>query len=167
MIDTKKSYSIEQLQALDILLKLIPTSNMLALSQKQLKLVIECDDIIWYGDFIQQREEESLFQFNMSKEHGFYKDEYSFSDIPLAESLAKLFDKYFEDSKELFKNLTDLSALFTFLTTLLELHSKQEASISLHPYLFNARSLDGTYNLPFLNLKDKQIHLISILEIHA
>ncbi|PEF69117.1 hypothetical protein [Bacillus cereus] len=167
MIDTKKSYSIEQLQALDILLKQIPDSNMLALSQKQLKLVIECDGFIWYGDFIQQEEEKSLFQFNMSKEHGLYKDAYSFLEIPLAEAISRMFDTYFKDSRELFKNLTDLSALFTFLTTLLELHSKQEASISLHPYLFNACSLDGTYNLPFLNLKDKQIHLVSILEIHA
>ncbi|WP_256427839.1 hypothetical protein [Bacillus cereus] len=167
MMDTKKTYSIEQLQALDILLKQIPDSNMLALSQKQLKLVIECDGIIWYGDFIQQEEEKSLFQFNMSKEHGLYKDTYSFSEIPLAEAISRMFDMYFKDSRDLFKNLTDLSVLFIFLTTLLEQQSDYEVSISLHPYLFNARTLDGTYNLPFLNLKGKQIHLVSIREIHA
>ncbi|EOO32454.1 hypothetical protein IIU_03844 [Bacillus cereus VD133] len=167
MIDTKKNYSIEQLQALDILLKQIPDSNMLALSQKQLKLVIEYDGIIWYGDFIQQEDAQSVFQFNMNKEHGLYKDIYSFSEIPLADSLAKLLDKYFKDNKELFTNLADLSVLFTFLTTLLEQHSHLGTSMNLHPYLFNARTIDGTCNLPFLNLKDRKIYLMSIIDINA
>lgn len=63
-------------------------------------------------------------------------------------------------------SIKDLELFFDTLLKIIELADVKDEPTPFYPYLLNATSLDKSIKLPFINLKDKQIDLVSLIEIN-
>lgn len=160
MMHTHNLYSVEQLQAVDYLLKRTQTSR-----QVDLKLVIDCNNTFWYGDFVQlkgNRLQQDLIEYDgVDSLHS-----YDLSTIPLAYSLFKSYIAYREQPFCIspLENPTNLSTTYIFINNLLKEINPKKSDNPLYPFLFNARTLDGKCQLPFLNLEGEKLNFVSIIE---
>ncbi|MEC1744157.1 hypothetical protein [Schinkia azotoformans] len=165
-------YSIQQLQALDYLLKRITNESSFALYQKNLKLVVEINNSLWYGDFVQTKDSYAT-QLFIDDVGDIEYDSFSATGSNAAFILKKIWDSFYKmatkDNSRFwinpFQKITDLPLLFETLTKVLNSTEMDEDRSPFHPYLLNAKSLDGNIQLPFINLTGEQIKLKSIIEI--
>lgn len=163
-------YSIEQLQALDYLLKRITNEKPNALFGKNLKLVVEINNSFWYGDFI-QLDGNLAFQLCIEDDGDISRVSYSPYGNNSPTLLHKIWETYSKETtnnhffSNPFKKMDDLPLLFNSLCRLITLAEiTAEDSKPFHPYLYNAKSIDRDLSLPFINLADEKIKLISIVE---
>lgn len=157
-------YTIQQLQAFDYLLKIIPHVEQSPLYGKKLKLVVELNNSLWYGDFVQTSNASTVVQKQISngrvKQCSYHDGHDSgFEHSPL---LKKMWDPFEEKHKEILWWINDLTILFKELSSIV-----QSADISnnspFHPYLLDAKTIDGNAQLPLYNLQDEKIKLVSII----
>jgi len=64
-----------------------------------------------------------------------------------------------------FKKINDLPLLFETLTKILDSADITKDDSPFYPYLFNARSISSNITLPFINLGEEKIKLISLIEV--
>jgi hypothetical protein len=161
-------YTVQQLQALDYLLKRITKENSYRLFQKNLKFVVDLNHSFWYGDFIEMNGL-SVVQLFIDDLGEIERDTLS----PAAVSpLKQIWDSYIAAVKSNspfwsnpFKNMENLPLLFDTLIKILNQADLGDAPSPFYPYLLNAKSLDGKMELPFINLAGERIKLVSIIEI--
>lgn len=159
---THNLYSVEQLQAVDYLLKRTKSSR-----QKDLKLVIEHNNTFWYGDFVQlkgTRLQQDLIEYDgVDNQHS-----HDLSNIPLVYSLFKSYIDYRDQPfcRSPLENPTKLSTTYIFINNLLKGIDSKRSDNPLYPFLLDARTLDGKCQLPFLNLEGQKLNFVSIIEVN-
>ncbi|PZM62574.1 hypothetical protein [Paenibacillus dendritiformis] len=163
-------FKLEQLQALDYLLKRIISDNSYALYEKNLKLVIDVNGTLWYGDFI-QIDGISAYRPFIDDDGDIETDK--FGPTRTNSALLKcIWDSYSLHADRQspfwsnpFRKIDSLPFLFESLLKVLRLTEIPEDCSPFYPYLLNAKSVDGKMELPFINLEGEQIKLVSIIEI--
>ncbi|KLR75301.1 hypothetical protein ABH20_01010 [Geobacillus sp. T6] len=158
-------YSVQQLQALDCLLKKVVGDHF--------KLVIELNGQYWYGDFV-RLDGNALYQHFIDgigaiEKHTFY------IDSPNAPNMVKkIWQSYLAAIEPFrrhpfgsnpFERLRDLSLLFETLVNILAKADIADEDSPLSPCLFNARSLNGDGSLPFIYLGNEKLKLVSLIRI--
>ncbi|MGN7471267.1 hypothetical protein [Brevibacillus sp. SAFN-007a] len=166
-------YSVEQLQALDYLLKRITREDSFAMYNKNLKLVIEFNNLLWYGDFIEidGRGASQLFIDDAGR---IVRDTFYPTGNNAASPFKQIWDSFVALAVKAddqwwgnpFNRITDLPLLFETLIQILERADISVGCSAFRPYLLNAQAVDGTLRLPFINLGEEKIKLVSIIELH-
>jgi len=155
-------YTIPQLQALDFLLKIISAEP----DSDEFKPVIESSGILWQGDFVMSDRTylkqpyidvlgDLEVRTTSAGEHGHH------------DAIAKVWEYYYQKPNRLIKlaKANNPAYLHHGLLEVLNAVTTGEEASDLHPYLFNAKSLDGKMEVPFLDLSDEKIKLVSILRL--
>ncbi|SHG82563.1 hypothetical protein [Virgibacillus chiguensis] len=161
--------SIIQFQALDFLLKRIANQPNFEMYDKNLKLVVEINGTIWAGDFVNfnscpyQLYVDSIGQVD---EEYFYSDE-----DPSTSFVTKTWKEFLNHFKSDFSGLylarvDDLSLLFKELKSFIESLDFEGYETPINPYLLNAKSLNENIELPFLNIENTEVKLISLIEVN-
>jgi len=162
-------YTVQQLQAMDYLLKKITSRESSPLFKKNIKLVVEINGSFWSGDFIQMTKGTAsrLFidDYNDLEDVRFFPD-----GSNAASPLKEIWDAFIAASpggdywyNPLMK-ISDLPLLFETLTRVLDRATIPVDASPFFPYLLNAKSLDGKMRLPFINLANEPVKLVSIIE---
>lgn len=162
-------YTVQQLQALDYLLKRITNVSSYYFFKKNLKFVVEINNSYWYGDFI-QLDGTSATQLFIDNSGDIERDSYYPTGNNAIIMLKEIWDAYVDECSNKswsnpFKRMDNLALLFESLLKLLNSTKINEDSSPFHPYLLNASSLDGSLQLPFINLNGEKIQLVSIIEV--
>lgn len=166
-------YSIEQLQAFDFLLKKIIQNKNHAISNKNLKLVIEVNNRLWYGDLIEMNgsqasqlyiddigEIESVWIYHTgdNASHVVKETWDAYCSI-----IAKYQTNFYQNP---FKEMDNLPLLFHTLKRIIDKVDIPKDTSPFYPYLLNAHSLDDKYQLPFIDLSSQsQFNLVSLIEL--
>ena len=164
-------FTVEQLQAMDYLLKRITLNDSYALFDKKLHLVVEINNKYWFGDFVKMNK--SIPQENFIDDSG---DIESVSFYATGSNrtvlLSNTWDAYisaaeprYDFDSNPFKTMDDLSLL---LDSLKRIMARVELPDNCSPFrkqLHNVKSLDGSMQLPFIDLSDTQLNLVSIIEV--
>ncbi|GGF72987.1 hypothetical protein GCM10010912_17760 [Paenibacillus albidus] len=167
-------YTIEQLQACDFLLKKITSDRQCTkLFQKNLKLVVEIDSSYWFGDFV-DFDGRRISQQSFDDQGDPVIKQYSSTGSETLQSLKGIWEAYASfvkpQSADPFWNnpliwVDSIPLLFNTLTKILDIANLKDSESPLFPYLFNAKNLDKGIELPFINLAERKINLISIIEV--
>ena len=165
-------YSVPQLQALDYLLKRITGESSYPLYQKNLKFVVEINQTLWYGDFVQM-ENVTASQLFIDDSGDIVRDYFYATGSNAISPLMQIWKAYVASAKNEsnplwsnpFRQITDLALLFETLLKVLDKSNTEDAQTSFFPYLLDALSLDGRIQLPFINLAGEKVKLVSIIEI--
>jgi len=163
-------YSVEQLQAVDYLLKKITRVRRYPFYEKNLKLVVMINDSFWYGDFV-QFDDSQAYQMYIDDDGDVEKNTLYATGGNASVVLKQIWDVYIDvvegvaSSSNPFKNINTLPLFFETLLKLLDRTEIVEGSSPFHPYLLNANSLDGRMTLPFINLEGGTIKIVSLIEI--
>jgi hypothetical protein len=161
-------YSVQQLQALDYLLKRITSDSSYPLFQKNLKLVIEINNQYWYGDFV-QLDGTRAFQLFIDNSGDVEKVTLSPADSNASNILKKVWKAYSStittNWSNPFKKINNLPLLFESLTKILDRADITNEDSPFSPYLFNAKLINSNITLPFINLGEEKIKLISLIEV--
>lgn len=163
-------YTVQQLQAADYLLKKLIDGDLSPFSDINIKFVIDLNGTFWIGDFIQYKDGAPI-QFFIHDDGDveytrFYSDGTNATTI-----FKKIMDTYrFETRKgefytNPFRNINTLELLFNTLLKLVNLAVIQVEDSPIYPYLLNAKSLDGKLELPFINLENQSINVVSLIEV--
>lgn len=182
--ETVYRYSVEQLQALDFLLKTV-IHNGIPENQnfkRNLKLVVERHHSLWHGNFVRVKMNspenlDSIYQptfmngSTCTQNQIFTANPSNETEIEL--ELLQLAWKEFERpsngslqprSIRAIHN-KDLSVLFTLLTEAIHDISFEHVTSPIYPYLFDAYCLNAKIRLPFLHLKGETLTLVSIIDL--
>ncbi|MGG0754133.1 hypothetical protein [Brevibacillus laterosporus] len=165
-------YSLPQLQALDYLLKNITSNDLYPLYQKKLKFVVNINNSLWYGDFVEKKGN-SVSQKFIDGSGDVETARFTPSGSNATTFLKLIWDLYVDESinqpqyfrVDPFKRINSLPLLFDSLIKILDKANISEETSPLFPYLLNAKSLDNKLSLPFINLEGEKIKLVSIIEI--
>lgn len=163
-------YTVQQVQAADFLLKKLLIENISPFSDLNLKFVINLNGTYWIGDFIQFKNDAPV-QFFIEDDGDveymrFYADGSNATAI-----FKKIMDTYRKETYRgafyinPFKKIKTLDLLFNTLFKLVVLSDIQVDDSPIYPYLLNAKSLDGKLELPFINLTDQEIQVVSLIEV--
>ncbi len=161
-------YTIQQLQAADFILKKTLNNNYLPSNDSELKIVIELEGSYWYGDFVKIKDGVVV--------HNFIDDDgdvdYTRLDAEGNNAIAifkKIQDTYFKEASQYkndpFSKITTLDLLFNTIFKLIQLTDIQPDDSPIYPYLLNAKSLDGRLELPFINIGNEKVKVISLIEV--
>lgn len=162
-------YSVQQLQAIDYLLKRMLRTHQFPFYEKNLKFVIEINGTHWYGDFIELSGSDVKQLF--IDDGGDVDHAYLYATTDNATSaLKKVWDSYTTQVGRLpygnpFRRITDLPLLFNSLVHILDLAEVGIDDSPIYPYLLNAKSLDESMELPFLNIGPESVKLVSLIEV--
>ncbi|KMY49610.1 hypothetical protein [Peribacillus loiseleuriae] len=158
-------YTVQQLQALEYLLKRISANNKFNFYRRELKLVIEYKGTLYTGDFLQMS---SSFAYQNYIDDEGEVDQVRFSPDRGSKILNDIWQIYLREVNRLFynpfKHINDIPLLFNTLVKILETAEIDDESSPFYPYLLNARSIDNTINLPLINLDGEKIKLVSIID---
>ncbi|ALA12456.1 hypothetical protein ABNB59_14760 [Paenibacillus larvae] len=167
-------YTIQQLQALDFLVKSITKTNGYALYQRNLKLVIELNNSYWYGDFVEM-ENRQVRQLYIDHLGDIECDSYHARDgnkpTTILKQISETFDKTLEGlpksnfGRNPFTKLDNLPLFFETIVKVLSEAKITEVPTPFRPYLLNAHTIDGKFHLPFIDLENERIKLVSIIDI--
>ncbi|OAT71304.1 hypothetical protein [Parageobacillus thermoglucosidasius] len=161
-------YSVQQLQALDYLLKRITSEPSYPVFKKNLKLVIEVHNQYWYGDFV-QLDGTRAFQLFIDNSGDVEKVSLSPADSNAVNILTKIWKAYSFTAKtnwsNPFEKINNLPLLFEALTKILDRTDITNEDSPFSPYLFNAKLINSNVTLPFINLGEEKIKLISLIEV--
>ncbi|MES1045144.1 hypothetical protein BLX88_06075 [Bacillus obstructivus] len=158
-------YTVQQMQALDYLLKRILLESNYPFYEKNLKLVISYNNKLWYGDFVQM---DGVFTFQYFIDDIGDIEKVRFSPNYDNSALFKsIWDSYQEtiSRNNLFKKINDPTMLFNSLLRILNYADINDEFSPFYPYLLNAKTLKGSLELPLINLEDTDIELVSIIEV--
>lgn len=160
--------TIYELQAADYFVKKFLNDKDFPFYNKDLKFVIEVNNQFWYGDFV---------NFNNGTIEQMFIDNYGEVDLMRFYSnsqnatslLKKVRDTYSNEVKKYFSNpfrqIKALPILFEAIFKLIELADIQPEDSPIRPYLLNAISIDGKLELPFINIENQSINVVSLIEI--
>jgi hypothetical protein len=165
-------YSVQQLQALDYLLKRITSDSSSPFFRKNLKIVIDVNNSFWYGDFV---------QFDSYYVHQLFIDDDgdvnpvrmspTGNDAPIV--LKKVWEIYVASSRNPafwtnpFHRMSDLPLLLNTIMKIVDRSEITEDDSPIYPYLLNAKSVSSNSSLPLINLEGTKIRVISLIEIAA
>lgn len=161
---------IYELQAFDILLKYLLKSERFPLHGHRLNLVIKVNGDYWYGDLVplndQKIQQKTIsdngdidsISIKLQKNSGFEiarKTLGSYAELAYNQS-------FFSNP---FFSISDLPLLFDSIWKVVEHAAIEEDDSPIYPYLFNAKTLDNRLKLPFLNLKNQEVQVVSIIDV--
>ncbi|MBE1554770.1 hypothetical protein [Sporosarcina limicola] len=162
-------YSIQQLQAADYLVKKITNLPISQFVNKDLKFVIEFNGILWYGDFLHYSER-AVKHFYIDK-NGAIEYRFLYTEgndaTPL---LVKANSAFYESipkgdwATNPYQYIDTLDLLFNSLLKIIDNIDIQVDDSPIYPYLLNARSLDGKLELPFINIGNEKVKIVSLIE---
>ncbi|MEK4425138.1 hypothetical protein [Solibacillus sp. FSL K6-1523] len=163
-------YTAHQLQAADYLLKKLGGMPNFPFANENLKLVIEFNSILWYGDFI-PFENRTIKQFFIDTD-GSIDYQYFYSEGNNATPiLEKANSAYLESLPKgnwvmnPYKHIDNLELLFHAVMNIIDNIDIQPDDSPIYPYLLNAKSLDGKLELSFLNIADEKIKVVSLIQV--
>ncbi|MBA9026815.1 MULTISPECIES: hypothetical protein [Bacillaceae] len=158
-------YSVQQLQALDYLLKRVITNGEFNFYRRDLKFVINYKDVLYTGDFLQMNGS-SAYQSFIDDDGEV--EQYRFSPDKGTKLLIDIWQSYLEEITRLFlnpfKRINDIPLLYNTLIKILNMAELDEESSPFYPYLLNVRTLDNTIQLPFLDLTGELVKIVSIVD---
>lgn len=167
-------YTIPQLQALDYLQKRITNDSSAPIYQMRLNLVVEITGVPWYGDFVIV-ENNSVIQWVIDDQGDIERVKFQPTGSNAVILLKQIWDTFTEVStpKSHFhsnpfkkEKIRHLPLLFDSVLKLLHQSGiSRDTPTPFHQYLLNAKSLDGRFSLPFVNLTNDMIKLVSIIEV--
>lgn len=165
-------FSIQQLQAFDYLLKRITNDSSNALCNKNLKLVVDINGSHWSGDFLSV-ERHVVRQPYIDDQGDIEFVSFQPTGSNATTVLKAAWDVFLRETTDRpgfhwgnpIRRINSLPLLFDTLSKVIDMADIAEESSPLHPFLLNARSIDGTKSLPFINLNGQKLHLMSIIEI--
>lgn len=155
-------YTVQQLQIAEYLLKSqLADEPYYAKENKTLKIVIENLSNYWYGDFI-TFEREQITQYEITS--GIRKEVYTYAN---SNFIKKIWDEYYSVENRLtyYTNPKYLTLLFHKLLEIISKINIQPDDSPIYPYLLNAKSLDGRLELPFINIGNEKVKVISLIEV--
>lgn len=166
------THNIYQLQALDYVLKrILGNSNNINLYGRDIKLVVSLDGDYWYGDFVQMQNRNSTAAIQRKYGNDGYSDDYSYNNSDI-ESFKLAWEAYVSTiptgsfSSNPYYTMQDLPNLYSYISKVAEyLNVGSEFESPLHPYLLNAKTVKGDLKLPFIDLRNKEIELVSLVEL--
>ncbi len=162
-------FTIQEMQAMDYLLKWLLKQDRFPFVDKNLKLVINVHGTNWTGDFINYSKGD-VQQFYID-DAGDVENCWLYSTGSNATAVFhKIRETYNMQMSNLpygnpFAKINNLSLLFNTLTKLVRLAEIEKDDSPVYPYLLNAKSLDGKLELPFINLDGETIAVVSIVEL--
>lgn len=157
-------YNVYQLQIMDYMLKDITNNPAYAFNNKNLKLVIKFDDVLWHCDFV------DFSHLAVSYEYldTIKKRVTSIQENPrtnhFLSAIKESFTKTYEFSNPLYDS-DNLVVLYTVLTLLADTIEIKNEYKTFGTFVYNLVSIDGNSQLPFVDLKDKEFELVTIKEI--
>ncbi|KOS60877.1 hypothetical protein FJQ98_20620 [Lysinibacillus agricola] len=163
-------YTIQQLQAADFLLKRLSNSDFFSFYNRKLKLVIELNGSYWYGDFVNFKDNYPIQFFIEGDGDVDYTRFYS-DGINATIIFKKIIETYNAQTNKgtfytnPFKKISTLDLLFKTIFELVDLADIKVDESPIYPYLLNARTLDGKLKLPFINLENQQINVVSFIDV--
>jgi hypothetical protein len=163
-------YTVQQLQALDYLLKRITNDSHSPFYNRNLKIVINLDNSYWYGDFV---------QFNSNFVHQlFIEDDGDINSVrfnPTNNDAPIVLKKVWDTFIALVRNpafwtnpihrINDLPLLLNTLMKIVDRAEITEEDSPIYPYLLNAKSINSNSSLPLINLSDTKVKIISLIEL--
>ena len=160
--------TIYQLQAADYFIKRFLTDKEFPFHNKDLKFVIEVNNQFWYGDFVHFNngtiEQKFIDDSGEVELMRFYSD-----DARATSLLKKVRDTYADEVKRTaynpFRQINELPILFESIFKLITLADIQPEDSPIRPHLLNTKSLDGKVELPFINLENLSINVVSLIEV--
>lgn len=174
-----RMYSVQEAQAIDYLLKSIVLERASVLHNKNLKLVVDLNGILWYGDFVKvYRDDDSVTvdknfvcqsDIDDAGHMEMKYDSMSSDDAhPFFGAVWKLYSGDIAQHRRTRLQNTDLSFLFHYLTNIVTNLVLPTKSSPLFPHFLHATSLDGKLRLPFIHLTEgNRIKVISITETNS
>ena len=156
-------FTPQQLQALDFLLKMI--SEQLK-AGCDLKPVVEFGGQLWHGDFVKV-ESTYIKQIYIDRHGDLEAASYHVDRIDDFKAITSSWKQYRKDLLRFIKlaNAENTAYLHNDLVKLIISCTTGEETSVLHPYLYNAKSIDGKTSLPFIDLTGERIRLVSIVRI--
>lgn len=166
-------YSIQQLQAMDYLLKkeIIQNNGFSPFFGKNLKLLVQFNSDLWYGDFIRlnngQPYEMIIDGSGSTERCNLYRDGANksavFSSVWDAYITSEVITKGWSNP---FKSINDLALLCNTLVEIVGTAKLPADSTPLLPCLHNAVNFkDKEVRLPFIQIGSQTVELISIIEV--
>jgi len=156
---------IEQLQALDCLLHIISSKEGYSMSGKNIQAVIKLENQFWTGKFLIQ-DRAIITQTDMygdQREESAYNIEQFNSLFQHLTGYSKKLENRFHDNP--LKTSDSLHLQYLILTSILS-KTGDPSSFPLHRVMYNAKSLDGKCEIPFIDLTSyAEIELVSLIEI--
>ncbi|OMD34803.1 hypothetical protein [Paenibacillus odorifer] len=166
-------YSVEQLQACDFILKRIINDGKYPFFQKDLKLVVEINGVLWSGDFI-NFDGRRITQSIIDEDGELSQKHYSVpgnNELPLVNKTWSYYANIVNPTNphpfwiNPFTRINSLPLLFDKLIMILNTTKEDEMKSPLFPYLLNANTLDNKLTLSFMNLSNERLNLVSIIEL--
>ncbi|GEN83591.1 hypothetical protein SLU01_19030 [Sporosarcina luteola] len=160
---------VQELQAMDYLLKWLLDQDRFPYNDKMLKLVIELNGTYWYGDFITYSN--GVVKQPFIDNAGDVEPVHLYATSQNATSvLKKIRDTFQLEASRYswtnpFTKIDDLSLLFNTLVKLVKMAEIEQDDSPIYPCLLNAKSLEGRLELPFINLDNETIKVVSIIEL--
>lgn len=163
-------YHVKQMQGLDYILKSITNIEQANFYNKKIQLVVDIDSKLWRGDFL-VRDNGTVLQrdYTSSTGRSEINEYYPSDDTPILMEAEKAY-RYTLPQYDYLPNpyigMTDLHILYYHLIKALnKMNVDEDTKSNFYSYLYNAVSLDGTIELPFLDVSGKKIDLVSIVEV--
>lgn len=161
-------YTVQELQAADYFIKKFINEKNFPFQNKKLQFVINLDGTLWHGDFVSLK--------NGTAEQRFIADD---GDIDLvcfynegsnATSIfKKVKDSYTNHAGQMFINpfrkINELPLLLNTVMKIIKFADIKPEDSPIYPYLLNAKSFDGKLELPFIDLTNEPIKIVSLIEI--
>lgn len=163
-------YIVQQIQAADYLLKRLLDGDISPFSDANIKFVINLNGTYWIGDFIPFKDGAPTQYFIEDDGDVNYTRFYS-EGSNATTIFKKVMDTYRiqtsvnEFYTNPFKRINTLDLLFNTILKLVNLADIQAEDSPIYPYLLNAKSLDGKLELPFINLENQSINVVSLIEV--
>ncbi|WP_440894936.1 hypothetical protein ACS127_10190 [Amphibacillus sp. Q70] len=162
--------SIQELQAFDFLLKKITQNKSFAISSKNLKVVLSINGTLWTGDLVQFNGR-YLVQSHIDSDGDIDRHSYNSTAIKF---IKEVMDKFNQETQpdhffiNPFKSLTELPLLFEAIYEIIKLSEiDQSGTNPLRKMLYNASCLNNNVEIPFYDLTNEAVKLISIIEVDS
>ena len=165
-------YCVQQMQGLDYVLKrILRNSDYSGLHKRDLQLVVDIDGKLWRGNFVMTSDSTgAVMQRDYNSQTG--RNEIKSYDIATSPILKNAFEAHLETipDKSFYTNpyegMLETHTLYYYLIKTLESMEVDESmKLDFYPYLYDAVSLDGNYELPFLDVSGKELDIVSIHEV--
>lgn len=163
-------YTIQQLQAADFLLKKLLLDDTMPIYDKNLKFVINLNNNYWYGDFVPFKDR-SPAQLFICDDGDVELDYFSATGSNAIKVFKKIWDTYMTQISVggfLTNPFTKIHTYDLLFNTILKLVDFSEIEIDdspMYPYLLNAQSIDSKLTLPFINIGNEEVKLVSLIEV--
>ncbi len=155
-------HTVQQLQAADYFLKSILKERRDIKDPPNLKFLIELNNSLWYGDFV-DFENDNVFQYELDIQNP-CSVTYGIKNSTFISKIWATYNKTTISGYLLLKPKY-LELLFSKIFEVVEKCDIQPTDSEIYPYLLNAKSLDGKLELPFINIGNEKVKVISLIDV--